>query len=65
MSRTFADIMERLKRQPEISVLEILEITSEDLVDRFQDFIEIKLEDLQYELEDEDKEDEEFVDWDE
>lgn len=59
MGRTFFDIMTRLKREPEITVLELLEITSEDLVDRFQDLIEAKIEDLQTELEDEDEEDEE------
>lgn len=59
MGRTFFDIMTRLKREPEITVLELLEITSEDLVDRFQDLIEAKIEDLQAELEDEDEEDEE------
>jgi len=59
MGRTFFDIMTRLKREPEITVLELLEITSEDLVDRFQDLIESKIEDLQAELEDEDEEDEE------
>lgn len=59
MGRTFFDIMTRLKREPEITVLELLEITSEDLVDRFQDLIEVKIEDLQTELEDEDEEDEE------
>lgn len=59
MGRTFFDIMTRLKREPEITVLELLEITSEDLVDRFQDLIETKIEDLQAELEDEDEEDEE------
>lgn len=59
MGRTFFDIMTRLKREPEITVLELLEITSEDLVDRFQDLIEAKMEDIQIELEDEDEEDEE------
>lgn len=59
MGRTFHDIMERLKAQPEITVLELLEISSEELVDRFQDMIELKIDHLQMELEEEDEEDEE------
>ena len=52
---------EYLKKQPEISVMEILEITSEDLIDRFDDFIESKLDVLIEELEEMDEEDADSV----
>ena len=61
MSRTFSDVREYLKKQPEISVMEILEITSEDLIDRFDDFIESKLDVLIEELEEMDEEDADSV----
>ena len=50
---TFTDVCDRLKQQDEISVLEGLEITSQDLVDRFQDKVEEKLEYFIEDLEDE------------
>lgn len=52
---TLTEVQEKLKLIDEISLMEILEITSEDLVHRFIDRIEIKydqlLEDLQEEQE--------------
>lgn len=39
---TFKELCGRLKSLPEIDLLEVLEITSDDLVDRFEDFIENK-----------------------
>ena len=50
---TFADVCERLKKQDESSVLEVLEITSEELVDRFNDKVEEKLDYFIEDLEDE------------
>jgi hypothetical protein len=50
---TFTDVCDRLKQQDEISVLEVLEITSEELVDRFNDKIENKLDYFLEDLEDE------------
>jgi hypothetical protein len=50
---TFIDVCDRLKQQDEISVLEVLEITSEELVDRFNDKIENKLDYFMEDLEDE------------
>jgi len=50
---TFIDVCDRLKQQDEISVLEVLEITSEELVDRFNDKIESKLDYFMEDLEDE------------
>ena len=49
---TLTDISNRLKEQDEISLLEILDISSEDIVDRFQDVIESRLEYFQKDLED-------------
>jgi hypothetical protein len=45
-----------LKQQDEVSILEILEITSDEIVDRFQDKIEENYEHLAEDLEDEDYE---------
>jgi len=40
----------------EISVLELLDISSEDLVNRFEDLIELKYEELQGQFSEEDEE---------
>lgn len=37
---TEKDVMDKLKELPELDVLEILDISTEDIVDRFQDKIE-------------------------
>lgn len=50
---TLIDIFERLRRIDEISLLEILNISSEDIVERFQDFIEELADELEKELEEE------------
>lgn len=47
---TLKDVADRLKKQDEISVMEILELTSEDLVDRFMDRVEERFEELQDDL---------------
>ena len=44
MSYTWKEILEKLMREREIDLLEILEITSEDLVHAFEDKIQEKLE---------------------
>ena len=49
---TLNDVKDRLKQQDEISLLEILDISAEDIVERFADRIEIQYESLAYELED-------------
>lgn len=41
---TLADLIQHLKRIDEISLLEVLEISSEDLVDKFEERIEEKYE---------------------
>jgi hypothetical protein len=51
---TFKDLCDKLKQLPEIDLLEVLEISSEDLVYRFEDFIEAKRDYLEDELEVED-----------
>lgn len=47
MSYTLRDLMEKLMLLDEITVLEVLEITTEDLVERFQDKIEDKFSELE------------------
>jgi len=49
---TLADIKDRLKRLPEIDLLEVLDISSEEIVERFTDLIEDKFEVLEAELAD-------------
>jgi hypothetical protein len=51
MSLTLREIQERLMQLDEISLLEILNITSEDLVERFADKIEDRADNLEEELE--------------
>lgn len=53
MALTFEDVRDRLKNLDEITLLEVLDISSEELVDRFGDRIEDRLIELQLELEDE------------
>ena len=53
MALTIPDIMDKLKQVDEISLLEILEVTSEDLVNRFVDRIEDKADELEGVLDDE------------
>lgn len=52
---TLRDVMDRLKQQPELDVLDVLEITSEDIVERFEDKVELKYNQLLSELEDEEE----------
>jgi len=53
---THLELLERLKQVDEVSLLEMLEIYSDELVDRFQDKIEAKREFLLGELEEDDEE---------
>ena len=52
MALTIYDICDRLKNLYEISLLEVLYISSEDIVDRFNDRIEEKADELEEELRD-------------
>lgn len=51
MSLTHRDICEKLKQMDEITLLEILDISAEDIVDRFEDFIEQRRENFEEDLE--------------
>ena len=56
MALTFADLREKLKQLDEISLMEELDISSEDLVERFEDHIEAKFERLCLRFGDEEEE---------
>lgn len=49
---TFEEVKEKLKHLDEITLMETLEITSEDLVNRFADRIEEKQETLEKDVDD-------------
>ena len=55
MAITFTELREKLKQIDEISLLEILNISSEDLVERFSDVIEDKYETLKEEFQDDEE----------
>ena len=50
---TLVDVCEKLKSIDEVTLLEKLEINSEDIVSRFIDIIEDKYDELEQELEEE------------
>lgn len=52
MALTHEEIREKLRQLPETDLLEVLEIYSDELVDRFDDKIEEKREQLREDLED-------------
>ena len=56
MALTFTELLERLKKVDEISLLEILDISSEDLVDRFPDLIQYKYDEIVQEFPDDETE---------
>jgi chromosome condensin MukBEF MukE localization factor len=47
---TFEELCDKLKEVDEISLMEVLEISSEDLVERFEDKIEIKINQIKKDL---------------
>ena len=51
MPFTHNELAEKLKQLDEVLLLEVLEISSEDLVDRFMDFIEDKRENFEEDFE--------------
>lgn len=53
MSMTISELFERLKELDELSILEILNITSEELIEKFQDEVEDKFDELTAKFEDE------------
>lgn len=58
MTLTTKDLFERLKMMDEITVLELLDISSEDLVERFADVIQDRADLLEMALEEETDDDE-------
>jgi len=52
MSLTLRDIMERMSKLDEITLLEVLNISSEEIVERFADKIEDKFDELEIDLDD-------------
>ena len=50
MSLTFEDIIDRLKQLDEVTILELLDLKTEDIVERFRDVIEDMVEELEKEL---------------
>lgn len=51
MALTHRELMEKLLHLDEITLMELLEISSEDLIERFQDIIESKRENFEEDLE--------------
>jgi hypothetical protein len=47
MTLTFNDLKDRLRGLDEVTLLELLNLTSDDIVDRFEDLIEDKQEQLE------------------
>ena len=58
MALTILDLFEKLKRLDEISLLEILNIKAEELVDRFEDRIEAMFDQLVDERDDTEEDEE-------
>jgi hypothetical protein len=52
MSLTLRDVMERMAKLDEITLLEVLDISSEEIIERFADKIEDKFEELEIDLDD-------------
>jgi hypothetical protein len=50
MALTFEEVCERLSRIDEVSLLEVLDISSSDIVEKFKDNIEDKLDILEEDL---------------
>lgn len=51
MTLTFEELKEKLQNVDEVTLLELLEIRSDDIVERFEDFIEEQQEKLMREIE--------------
>lgn len=58
MSMTYLDLEERLKRLDELTLLELIDVSSEEIVDRFGDIIEARFDELEQYFEEEETEDE-------
>jgi hypothetical protein len=51
MNITFEELKEKLQRVDEVTLLELLEIRSDDIIERFEDYIEDRQEQLLKEIE--------------
>jgi len=51
MNLTFEELKDKLQRVDEVTLLELLDIRSDDIIERFEDFIEDKQEQLLKEIE--------------
>jgi hypothetical protein len=51
MNLTFEELKEKLKQVDEVTLLEVLDIHSDDLVERFEDYIEEQQDKLMREIE--------------
>lgn len=51
MNITFEELKEKLQRVDEVTLLELLDIRSDDIVDRFEDYIEEQQDKLMREIE--------------
>lgn len=51
MNLTFEELKEKLQRVDEVTLLELLNIHSDDIVDRFEDYIEEQQDKLMREIE--------------
>ena len=50
MNLTLAELKEKLMQFDEIDLIELLDLTSEDILERFEDIVEDKFEILQKEI---------------
>lgn len=51
MTLTFEELKEKLQRVDEVTLLELLDIHSDDIIERFEDYIEERQEQLMKEIE--------------
>ena len=50
MNLTLAELKEKLMQFDELDLIELLDLTSEDILERFEDIVEDKFETLQKEI---------------
>jgi len=56
MALTIPDIKEKLKLLDEITLLEMLNVSSEELIERFSDIVEDRADELEEEIKDDENE---------
>ena len=58
MSQTFKDLLDKLKKEDEVTVLEILDLSSEELIDMIESYIYDNIDRVEnyYDCEDDDEE---------